>query len=268
MVSDPSVDLSIDRSMHNSRLIVDTKVKLVQGPFSAESGSSKRNLLGSAIVKQRSPNVSTSPVSDHASTSLLSPPRSLHVMSPNVSFQPSSPSRDDTMRATSEYVIAMHDYEPQQSNTTCLSFCTGNIIHVLNRDPSGWWDGEFEGRRGWFPSNYVSADPGESKDSAIQVSTGLLSFPSLFLIIRYCSCPSMLYAHAVHLRCPQHGRLLQSGDTIDSLLTIQQILSTTPRLSWYQWFMVFLFFRMLYERIESPTFSLRQHVSSHVCVAY
>jgi len=105
MVSDPSVDLSIDRSMHNSRLIVDTKVKLVQGPFSAESGSSKRNLLGSAIVKQRSPNVSTSPVSDHASTSLLSPPRSLHVMSPNVSFQPSSPSRDDTMRATSEYVI-------------------------------------------------------------------------------------------------------------------------------------------------------------------
>lgn len=27
---------------------------------------------------------------------------------------------------------------------------------VLNRDPSGWWDGELEGRRGWFPSNYVS----------------------------------------------------------------------------------------------------------------
>jgi len=180
MVSDPSVDLSRDRPMHDSRLIVDTKVKLVQGPFSAESGS-KRNLLGSGIVKQRSQsfsNASALSVSDHASTSILSPPRSLHVMSPNVSFQPSSPSRDDIMRATSEYVIAMHDYEPQQSNTTCLSFCTGNIIHVLNRDPSGWWDGEFEGRRGWFPSNYVSADLGKSKDS---VSTGLFSFPSLFL---------------------------------------------------------------------------------------
>ena len=177
MVSDPSVDLSRDRSMHDSRLIVDTKVKLVQGPFSAESGS-KRNLLGSGIVKQRFSNASALSVSDHASTSILSPPRSLHAMSPNVSFQPSSPSRDDIMRATSEYVIAMHDYEPQQSNTTCLSFCTGNIIHVLNRDPSGWWDGEFEGRRGWFPSNYVSADLGKSKDS---VGTGLFSFPSLFL---------------------------------------------------------------------------------------
>ena len=30
------------------------------------------------------------------------------------------------------------------------------VQQVLNRDASGWWDGELEGRRGWFPSNYVS----------------------------------------------------------------------------------------------------------------
>jgi hypothetical protein len=56
------------------------------------------------------------------------------------------------------YVLAMHDYSPQQENATCLSFRAGQVIHVLNRDASGWWDGELEGRRGWFPSNYVNTD--------------------------------------------------------------------------------------------------------------
>ncbi|KAJ7745712.1 SH3 domain-containing protein, partial [Mycena metata] len=55
------------------------------------------------------------------------------------------------------YVMAMHDYAPQHQpeDTTCLSFRAGQVIHVLNRDSSGWWYGELEGRRGWFPSNYV-----------------------------------------------------------------------------------------------------------------
>lgn len=52
----------------------------------------------------------------------------------------------------------MHDYSPHQQNATCLSFRAGQVIHVLNKDPSGWWDGELEGRRGWFPSNYVNLE--------------------------------------------------------------------------------------------------------------
>jgi hypothetical protein len=70
----------------------------------------------------------------------------------------------------SEYVLAMHDYEPQQSSTTCLAFRTGQVIHVFNRDPSGWWDGELEGKRGWFPSNYVNADFGKSNMAVAQVA--------------------------------------------------------------------------------------------------
>jgi uncharacterized protein YraI len=54
----------------------------------------------------------------------------------------------------------MHDYAPQHQAATCLSFKAGQVIHVLNRDASGWWDGELEGRRGWFPSNYVNMDGG------------------------------------------------------------------------------------------------------------
>lgn len=66
----------------------------------------------------------------------------------------------------SEYVLAMHDYVPQQGAATCLSFRAGQVIRVLNRDPSGWWDGELEGRRGWFPSNYVNTDLDESEEDA------------------------------------------------------------------------------------------------------
>ncbi|KAL4080904.1 ras guanine nucleotide exchange factor domain-containing protein [Scleroderma citrinum] len=74
---------------------------------------------------------------------------------------PTSPSADETVRvqpSAPEFVLALHDFVPQQQNATCLSFRVGQVIHVLNRDPSGWWDGEIEGQRGWFPSNYVSAD--------------------------------------------------------------------------------------------------------------
>lgn len=67
-----------------------------------------------------------------------------------------SPAIEETVRLGSEYVLAMHDYFAE--NPTCLSFRTGQVIHVLNRDNSGWWDGELEGRRGWFPSNYVNAE--------------------------------------------------------------------------------------------------------------
>ncbi|KAI0031075.1 ras guanine nucleotide exchange factor domain-containing protein [Vararia minispora EC-137] len=59
-----------------------------------------------------------------------------------------------------EYVLAMHDFVPDHKNATCLSFRAGQVIHVLNRDPSGWWDGELDGMRGWFPSNYVNGDLG------------------------------------------------------------------------------------------------------------
>lgn len=53
-------------------------------------------------------------------------------------------------------MLALHDFTPDHRNATCLAFHAGQVIHVLNRDPSGWWDGEVDGRRGWFPSNYVA----------------------------------------------------------------------------------------------------------------
>jgi hypothetical protein len=60
---------------------------------------------------------------------------------------------------TSHFVQALHDYIPAnlsaQDAANCLCFTRGNIIEVLGRDDSGWWDGACNGSRGWFPSNYV-----------------------------------------------------------------------------------------------------------------
>ncbi|KAF8506308.1 hypothetical protein JB92DRAFT_2962662 [Gautieria morchelliformis] len=67
------------------------------------------------------------------------------------------------------HVLALHDFSPIGPNATYLSFRAGEIIQVLNRDASGWWDGELEGRRGWFPSNYVSGldQVGRLKDEVL-----------------------------------------------------------------------------------------------------
>ncbi|KAJ7935425.1 SH3 domain-containing protein, partial [Mycena leptocephala] len=49
---------------------------------------------------------------------------------------------------------ALYDYEAQDAST--LSFRKNDIIKVLTKQPSGWWDGLLGDERGWLPSNYVA----------------------------------------------------------------------------------------------------------------
>jgi len=37
-----------------------------------------------------------------------------------------------------------------------LTFKEGDMIHLVAKDDSGWWSGEFNGKIGLFPANYVS----------------------------------------------------------------------------------------------------------------
>lgn len=53
------------------------------------------------------------------------------------------------------YVRALYDYNADDDRTS-LSFRQGDIIEVLTRLESGWWDGMLRGVRGWFPSNYCA----------------------------------------------------------------------------------------------------------------
>lgn len=85
---------------------------------------------------------------------------------------PQSPSSSSTyptyqQQQTGEYARALHSFQPNPTSNTCLTFSAGEIIKTLNKDNSGWWDGELNGLRGWFPSNYVevlipSSSPGTS----------------------------------------------------------------------------------------------------------
>ncbi|EPQ54463.1 ras GEF [Gloeophyllum trabeum ATCC 11539] len=168
-------------------LRIDTSVPKHPGPTSGKgrpslgrgvtpsSARSKSSLSVSSVKdRMRSP----SSASTSSTLSLVTPPlssdsnastASLHVPQASTSSsaaagpsrrptQASTPSSAATSpRTSSEFVLAMHDYVPQSSSGTYLSFRAGQIIRVLNRDASGWWDGELDGRRGWFPSNYVSA---------------------------------------------------------------------------------------------------------------
>jgi son of sevenless-like protein len=52
------------------------------------------------------------------------------------------------------FVRALYDY--QSNDPSSLSFRRDDIIEVLTRLDSGWWDGLLGDERGWFPSNYVS----------------------------------------------------------------------------------------------------------------
>jgi hypothetical protein len=82
--------------------------------------------------------------------------------SPTSLSPPTSPltSSHPPSTLTSHFVQALHDYLPSSVNNTddsvsCLFFKKGTIIEVFNRDDSGWWDGQCDDVRGWFPSNYV-----------------------------------------------------------------------------------------------------------------
>ncbi|KIY61294.1 ras GEF [Cylindrobasidium torrendii FP15055 ss-10] len=148
------------------------------GPSSASYRSKKPSPLNpNPTYEPRGRTPSTA--SNASSTSLISPGYSssgsssrsgsatrLHSRSPSPAPK-GSLDLEETMGPLTDYVLAMHDWAPQQENATCLSFKAGQVIHVLNRDTSGWWDGELEGRRGWFPSNFVNTQPEDEDEGDV-----------------------------------------------------------------------------------------------------
>jgi len=49
---------------------------------------------------------------------------------------------------------ALYDFDPVDVPHG-IPIRSGDVITVLNKTPSGWWEGELRGRTGFFPSNYV-----------------------------------------------------------------------------------------------------------------
>jgi son of sevenless-like protein len=56
---------------------------------------------------------------------------------------------------------ALYDYIPEADDVVCIAFKKGDIVRVINKLQSGWWDACVPGqprpgqkKRGWIPSNY------------------------------------------------------------------------------------------------------------------
>ena len=64
------------------------------------------------------------------------------------------PPQQEEQYISTFFCRALYDYQTDDSSS--LSFHKGDIIEVLTRLESGWWDGLLGEERGWFPSNYVT----------------------------------------------------------------------------------------------------------------
>lgn len=69
-----------------------------------------------------------------------------------------------------------------------LSFQAGEVVKVVQALPGGWWEGEKDGARGWFPSSYVQVtevrpEPLQVYD-LVHIQNLCLHFYSCFQIYR------------------------------------------------------------------------------------
>jgi son of sevenless-like protein len=71
------------------------------------------------------------------------------------------------------FVRALYDY--QSKDPSSLSFYRNDIIEVLTRLDSGWWDGLLGEERGWFPSNYVAVISAQEAEAVLGVLEGTAS---------------------------------------------------------------------------------------------
>ena len=78
---------------------------------------------------------------------------------------PQNPRMDDQQFITTFFCRAKYDY--QSADDASLSFRRGDIIEVLTRLDTGWWDGLLGEERGWFPSNYVDIITDEEADAGL-----------------------------------------------------------------------------------------------------
>ncbi|XP_077073205.1 rho guanine nucleotide exchange factor 7a isoform X1 [Siphateles boraxobius] len=81
---------------------------------------------------------------------------------------------DMTENSNAQLVVKAR-FNFQQTNEDELSFSKGDIITVTRTEEGGWWEGSFNGKTGWFPSNYVREIKGS--DKPVSPKSGTLKSP-------------------------------------------------------------------------------------------
>ncbi|TFK48671.1 ras GEF [Heliocybe sulcata] len=96
------------------------------------------------------------------------PPHISGSAASNVARRSQQPSAEEESFITTFFCRALYDYEAQDASA--LSFRRNDIIEVLTRLDSGWWDGLLGEERGWFPSNYVTIITDQEAEAALGTS--------------------------------------------------------------------------------------------------
>ncbi|CAL1713340.1 unnamed protein product [Somion occarium] len=79
--------------------------------------------------------------------------------------EPVNPPQPEEQYISTFFCRALYDY--QTGDASSLSFRKNDIIEVLTRLESGWWDGLLGDERGWFPSNYVTVISDQEAEAAL-----------------------------------------------------------------------------------------------------
>jgi len=78
----------------------------------------------------------------------------MKVPSPNMSVKRKGPPPPPPPKApVLPQVRCLYDYQAQDAEE--LSFSAGDVLNLMKKEDSGWWLGEFHGRQGLFPNNYI-----------------------------------------------------------------------------------------------------------------
>lgn len=147
----------------------DYRSSVASDPFHFDAVSGRMDAMTAGIVASTSTSTSSSRYSQMTEKTLPPAPGGVRadssqdenatVMAVMLQSKNESEQEDANSMTTPimhEYVQALHDYSAVDSGSNvCLSFTAGQLIKVFNKDASGWWDGEVDDIRGWFPSNYV-----------------------------------------------------------------------------------------------------------------
>ncbi|XP_069376622.1 rho guanine nucleotide exchange factor 7b isoform X2 [Paralichthys olivaceus] len=100
----------------------------------------------------------------HSSTSRIKSFDSLNTQSRSSKLhQPQYRSLDMSEGSGCVQLLVKARFPFQQTNEDELSFGKGDIISVSRQEDGGWWEGSYNGKSGWFPSNYVRELKGSDK---------------------------------------------------------------------------------------------------------
>ncbi|XP_036424997.1 rho guanine nucleotide exchange factor 6 isoform X2 [Colossoma macropomum] len=84
----------------------------------------------------------------------LSTPSSSNLKS-NKSLRRQSKAVEMSENGGGTQLVVKARFNFKQNNEDELSFKKGELIHVTRQEEGGWWEGNLNGKTGWFPSNYV-----------------------------------------------------------------------------------------------------------------